>query len=128
MANLTKEQLEVLKARGVKFHKAPFKVRSVDTESTLVVIGGTEEATKHFAKERASALRRGDAVIEADGRRIWREREVVFSPEGSTESDHYEWHEDGRRIRCVWYEYTAVGGQTTKRQLRSVWVDFEQAF
>lgn len=128
MPTLTKDQLAALKARGLRAHVAPFTVLGSDAESVLVLVGSADEAAKHFAEERARALRNGDVIIEKDGRRIWRERVVAFNAEGATESEHYEWHEDGRRVRCIWYEHTAVGGQVTKRRLRSVWVDFDQVF
>ena len=82
---------------------------------------------KMIKHERALALRRGRTVIEADGTRVFRTREIVY--DRSNGSMREIWNEDGERIKCQLYETTQdTDGQCTVRRVRTVWVGYDAAY
>lgn len=110
-----------------KTYTAPFRLLG-DSETVLVHMGGTQEdADRSFADSEAKALRNGDTVVYNDGRRVWRER-TALTDSNAEGSDRYTWHDDGNRVRCVWYEHTLTpDGKKSSRKLRSCWVNYDEA-
>jgi len=100
-------------------------VTESETTRTIHVIVSKDPATiaKARSEERAKALRRGDAIVEEDGTRIYRTRSIVYGP------DHREvFHADGDRVKCQWTETTVrPDGQHSARELRAVWVSWDAA-
>ena len=100
-------------------------VTESETTRTIHVIVSRDPATvaRVRGERRALALRRGDAIVEEDGTRIYRTRSIVYGP------DHREvFHADGDRVKCQWTETTVrPDGSHSDRALRTVWVGFDAA-
>jgi hypothetical protein len=105
-------------------------ISETDTGATCIHdIGGRDRAVvaKRFKHERTLALRRGETVIEADGSRVWRAREIVYNRSNGTMRE--VWNEAGDRIKCHLYEVTQdADGHESRSRLRVVWVGWDAAY
>jgi len=108
----------------------PKVVSETDTGAqiiTFVVGRDPAQVAKKREHERSLALRRGETVIEADGSRVWRAREIVYNRSNGTMREI--WNEAGDRIKCHLYEVTQdADGHESRSRLRVVWVGIDAAY
>lgn len=113
---------------SASFYPATFRIDTGESIQTPIVVHADGECASCLLEEvRSNALSSGYTILEQDGTRVWRNRRIDFDANASTESARYTWHEDGKRVRCAWYECRKLlSGEILERRIRSVWIDFER--
>lgn len=120
------ERREAVLVRGAN-GMIPHIITSSETDETTHAIASDceEWADRALAKAEQEALAAGRVLHLEGGGRRWRVRQPRID---TSSPDRYEWHEDGERVRCDWYEITTdADGMRTHKLLRAVWVGYEKA-
>lgn len=104
-------------------------VSSDGTVRTINVIIGrdAEVVAKEAARIERKVLNSGAMITRPNGDRVSRDRrERIDTRPGVSPGKRNEWHADGDRVRCDWFEVTMTpDGERTERRLRAVWVHFD---
>lgn len=93
-----------------------------------VIIGRDAEfVANEAARIERKVLNSGARITRPNGDRVSRDRrERIDTRPGVSPGERNEWHADGARVRCDWYEITTTpDGERIERRLRAVWVHFD---